>query len=124
MHTSERLGARPAVLLTRPVPVCRALFDEEFDFVREAANLRAACDALGDGFAGGDAPVRVPQPYDAAHPLLPKDLPPGSRVATAGCGLVSKRVLIMERMPGRTLRQLAPRLGFVFGQGVPRGRAE
>ena len=91
--------------LVEPLERMQELFESEFDYRREASNLRRMCDCVAPHFATGDPPVRFPQPYDARHPLLPK-LPPGSRVAEAGA-LVTKHVLVMDRCVGLTITEVA-----------------
>ena len=72
----------------------------ELDYRHEAANLRRAYREVAPYFADGESPVRVPEPYDAWHPCLPR-LPPGTHLA-AGGGLVTRRVL--SDRPGERAR--------------------
>jgi hypothetical protein len=71
----------------------KACFEQEFDYKQEAANLRRMCDEVRPFFRG----LRFPEPYDAKHPRFPKAL------ANSGIPLVTKRLLVMDEMPGRTV---------------------
>ena len=66
-------------VLIEPLEAQLALFKAELDYRHEALNMRRVCDRIAPFFASGDAPVRVPEPYDASHAHLPH-LPAGTRV--------------------------------------------
>ena len=94
--------------LVEPLERMQELFEAEFDYTREAANLRRMCETVGPRFAHTEPPVSFPQPYDAKRYLadnLPP-LPPGTRVAAAG-GLVTRRVLVMDLCHGETITEIA-----------------
>lgn len=79
--------------LVDALAIQRDCFSQEFDYAREAANLRMVYDRVRPRFANLD----FPQPYDAAHPARPRGAPP----------LVTKRMLVMDACAGETARRAA-----------------
>ena len=79
----------------------RMLFDD-------VSPLLASANAHLHG-GGAPPPVRFPQPYDARHPHLPP-LPPSSRLASAGNGLVTAQVLVMDLARGRSVIEISEEL--------------
>jgi len=82
--------------LVDALAIQRDCFAQEFDYRREAANLRTVYDRVRPRFANLD----FPQPYDAAHPALPRGAPP----------LVTKRVLVMDACAGETVTKFGEAL--------------
>lgn len=63
------------------------MFDDEFDYGREAKQQREAAECLGSF-----SKIVVPLPVDGLHPLSPTKV-----------GLCSKNVLVMDRLHGKSL---------------------
>ena len=74
----------------------RECFKQEFNYAHEAENLRLMCDKVRGAFQK----LEFPEPYDTMHPMHPDVSIP----------LVTKRVLTMDRMEGRTVTK--------FGQAM------
>ena len=87
-----------------------AAFEQEFDYVQEARCLRFAVERFEPKYRGRG--VRFPEPYDAAElatarcASLRAVLPPALRAS----GLVTRKVLVMTRCPGRTVSKIGAEL--------------
>ena len=85
-------------------------FEQEFDYVKEAACLRLAVNQFEPRFRSRG--VSYPTPYDAVEFARPANA--GLRAALPealrGKGLVTRKVLVMRRCKGRTVSQVGQEL--------------